>query len=114
MNELKTLMAAVVVAKGTCPATTRAIPTYEQAWAGEQELWMVCSTMSAPLAAKRMMFELKEATARQRLELFESGLKSGTATSPSVVVAVPESREAEGWRRCPVRQAVPSSRSADP
>ena len=41
MNELETLMVAVVVAKGTCPATTQAMATYEQAWAGEQELWML-------------------------------------------------------------------------
>ena len=62
MNELETLIAAVVVAKDTCAATTRAMATYEQAWAGEQELWMVCCATSAALACSTMLIELKEAS----------------------------------------------------
>ena len=36
---------------------------------------MVCSTMSAPLAAKRMTLELKEHRSRRRLELLTNGLQ---------------------------------------
>ena len=36
--------------------------TYEQAWAGEQQLWMVCCATSAALACSTMLIEFKEAT----------------------------------------------------
>ena len=51
-NELETLMAAVVVVAGTRVVTARSMEADGSAWTGEQELWMVCSIMSAPLACE--------------------------------------------------------------
>ena len=51
-SELETLMAVAVAVMDTRTATARTMATNEQAWAGEQELWMACSNMTAPLACE--------------------------------------------------------------
>ena len=51
-SELETLMAVAVAVTNTRTATARTMAVYEQAWAGEQELWMACSNMTAPLACE--------------------------------------------------------------
>ena len=54
-NELETLMTAVVAVEEVRAVTAQCMATYEQAWAGDQELSMVCSkppSMSAALACK--------------------------------------------------------------
>ena len=42
-------MAATVVTKDTCAATTRCMTTNGRGQAAEQELWMDCSIIAAPL-----------------------------------------------------------------
>ena len=54
-NELETLMAAAVAVADTRTVTARSMAAYEQAWAAEQELWMVCSIMSAALACSTLV-----------------------------------------------------------
>ena len=80
-NEHETLRAAALLVTGTRAVTARCTANNGRAWAGEQELCMVCSVMTAALACVTLVLELKEATARHRLELLTSGLNSGAATA---------------------------------
>ena len=67
-------MAVAVAVTDTRTATARTMATYEQAWAGEQELCMVCSVITAALACVTLVLELKEHSSRRRLELFTPDL----------------------------------------
>ena len=48
-SEHETLLAAAVAVTDTCAVTVRCMAANGRAWADEQELWMVCSIMSAAL-----------------------------------------------------------------
>ena len=50
MNEHESVMAAAAAVADTCAATARSMAAYGRASSGEQELWMVCSIMTAALA----------------------------------------------------------------
>ena len=58
-NGHETFVAAAVAVTGTCVMTARCMAANGRAWADEQELWMVCSIMSAALACKRLVLELQ-------------------------------------------------------
>ena len=62
-NELGSLLAAAVVVADTRALTARCMPANGRAWLGEQELWMLCSTVPAALACKTPVLGLKEHTA---------------------------------------------------
>ena len=51
-SEHETLLAAAVVVVGTRAVTKRCMAANGRAWAGEQELWMDCSIMSALSSAR--------------------------------------------------------------
>ena len=72
-------MAAVLLVTDTRAVNVRCMATNGRAWAGEQELCMVCSVMSATLACETLVLELKEHSFRRRLELLTRGLHGETA-----------------------------------
>ena len=53
-------MAAALLVTDTRAVTARCLATNGRAWAGEQELCMVCSVMTAALACVTLELELKE------------------------------------------------------
>ena len=68
-------MAVVLLVTDTRSVTIRCMTTNGRAWAGEQELCMVCSVMTAALACVTLVLELKEHRSRRRLELLTRGLE---------------------------------------
>ena len=51
----ETFVAAAVAVTDTCAVTARCMAANNRAWADEQELWMVCSIMSAALACSTLV-----------------------------------------------------------
>ena len=74
-------MAAALLVTDTRAVTARCMATKGRAWAGKQELCMVCSVMTAALACVTLVLELKEHGSRRRLELLTRGLKSKLRSS---------------------------------
>ena len=72
-------MAVALLVTDTRTVTVPCMATNGRAWAGEQELCLVCSVITAALACVTLVLELKEHSSRRRLELLTRGLRGETA-----------------------------------
>ena len=97
-NELETLMTAAVAVEDVRAVTAQCMATYEQAWAGDQELSMVCSkppSMSAALACK-----MPWSGARRNIDLDNDERDGGRVKNVNRARITRSLR----WRRCPWRR----------
>ena len=66
-------MVAAVAVADTCAVTASSMAAYGRASLGEQELWMVCSIMTAAAGARQhdiWCWSLKLHSSRERRDLF--------------------------------------------
>ena len=102
-------MAAVLPVTDTRAMTVRCMATNGRAWAGEQELCMVCSVMTAALACVTLVLELKEHSFRRRLELLTPDLHGGADhLLKNAPVKVPKSGVAQCAKAVFLRARRPS------
>ena len=108
-------MAAALLVTDTRAVTARCMATKSRAWAGEQELCMVCSVMTAALACVTLVLELKEHRSRRRLELLTRGLKSKLRSSlAELTFQVPRSGVGRCAKEVVLRAPTPTSRDPVP
>ena len=97
-NELETLIKAVVAVEDVRAVPAQCMATYEQAWAGDQELSMVCSkppSMSAALACK-----MPGVGAPRNIDLDNDERDGGRVKNVNRARITRSLR----WRRCPWRR----------
>ena len=78
-SEHETLLAAAVVVVGTRAVTARCMAANGRARADEQELWMVCSIMSAALACESACVGTQGTQISKTVRAFDSGSSMGNS-----------------------------------